>query len=621
MAKKTWAKIFVIVFVTAALSFGLYVRWQSSSWDPGWGKGNLTTSERTYYFGRINRIIESWRQTKRNAERERDGRLKDSYNTYLVIDLDKKALWMENNGRISKADYVEFPPETKWTLRRYISTGSTLLRGRTVLKIRGYSTDKMIPERFVLVGSGAGSYIHFQFDSNSGGGGSGTGSFNKPSISFKSSSANEDELYGSIIVTSDEYQQYRNSIAESNTLQADGEKSQPQVFSGLEANKAAWNRIEKNLYMEIDRQVQAARYQLYTLTVEPGPDFSAGHAELRARGRGFIKQFVSGSNSVESYLQIDDLGNDIWYAKSAPDPQRPRLFRRQLDLEFLICFAGDISESQHKKLIKQGRQKQKFASVPESKWKAVIPDEASIEFIGICENPSAGKKWWGPDGSLLDFVPYINTEPYDIPREDRKMYEFAWRIIMLGGGGATTYHFEGSNGSYSRQILDRYGNSIRGNLNASGQAFDPSRQMTTWKVGLTDDNWQTALVVEDKAGEINFLGKQRIVLNPPVIENGQIVVRSYEEYRSRVREYQTDFGLIIHEDSTTKTIYLGRYREETTDDKDTGLTEHKFVIDDLSLGQIEGVCFRYCPYRFVTFKNISLVPGQNMGFSLELEGQ
>ena len=259
----------------------------------------------------MNRIIEYWQQTRRSAELERDGRLKESYQTYFVIDLDQRALWIENNGRISKGDYIEFPPETKWTLRRYIPTSSTVLSGRTVLKIRGYNTSRITPEKFGLVGTGAGSHLHFHFNSNSGGGGHGTGSYRQSSFSFKSSSVNKDELYGSIIVTDDEYEQYRDSLPDLIVLQTNENSAQSDILSELEANKAAWSRIEKQLYMEIDKQVQVAGYELSRLTVEPSLDFSAGHAELRAGSDSFIRQFFGGFSSVETYLQIDNLRNDI----------------------------------------------------------------------------------------------------------------------------------------------------------------------------------------------------------------------------------------------------------------------------------------------------------------------
>jgi len=52
-------------------------------------------------------------------------------------------------------------------------------------------------------------------------------------------------------------------------------------------------------------------------------------------------------------------------------------------------------------------------------------------------------------------------------------------------------------------------------------------------------------------------------------------------------------------------------------DRKTGLAEHKFVLKDVSMSRIEGVCFRYRRLEFVTFKNISLVPGEDQGFEIE----
>jgi len=88
-----------------------------------------------------------------------------------------------------------------------------------------------------------------------------------------------------------------------------------------------------------------------------------------------------------------------------------------------------------------------------------------------------------------------------------------------------------------------------------------------------------------------------------------------------VGDYQTDFGLIIRKGSATKTVSLGQYEEDITDDKDTGLREYKFTIEELEMYQIEGVCFRYRPYEFFKFKNITLIPGKDQGFEIELGEQ
>jgi hypothetical protein len=95
-------------------------------------------------------------------------------------------------------------------------------------------------------------------------------------------------------------------------------------------------------------------------------------------------------------------------------------------------------------------------------------------------------------------------------------------------------------------------------------------------------------------------------------------VRCFEESASGVRDYQTDFGLIVSEDSAGKTISLDRYAEDVSNNSKAGMIEREFTLKDVSMSQIEGVCFRYRPFEFVTFKNISLVPGEDQGFEIEL---
>ena len=106
MEKKTWAKLIVAVFLVAAIAIGLCFRWRSAGKGPDpaahWGRGKLTVSEGAYYRNRINFIIENWQDSRRNAENDSNGRLKDSYKTFFIIDLDEQALWIENNGRIEK---------------------------------------------------------------------------------------------------------------------------------------------------------------------------------------------------------------------------------------------------------------------------------------------------------------------------------------------------------------------------------------------------------------------------------------------------------------------------------------------------------------------------------------
>ena len=603
MINRSRIKIIVVVVLLAGLSVALYLRRPKSGWDPGWDKGLASSSERNFYYQRMNRIIEDWQNTKRTAERYDDSRLKESYNTYLVVDMDRKALWIEEAGRIRAEDYIDFPKETKWIFNHYTPKGETELTGRTMLKIRGFNTDRNTREQFCLIGRGTGGYLALDFNASSKGGPVGPGTLNKPSFTFPSSSASDDNSYGSILVTEEEYKQYRDSLPESGTVVTEDE------------NRKVWSRIQKYLYMEIERQMASEGFELRNVSFAPGPDYSAAHAEIKGRNDNIVQKILGGPSSVDVYLKMDYLGNDIWYAKSTVNPEGPSRIGPTLDLEFLISPEGKVANSLKTELLKKGRDIQK-TSMPESKWKATLSNGTTIEFLGICENPSYGKQWWGPDGSPVDYIPYANIEPYGSPREDRKIYEFAWRIIPQTGMSCS---FEGNNGAYYHRVYDRYGNSLPAGLQAEGFSFDKSRQITTAKFSFATQDWKTVLKIEDKAGETTFLDKQRIILNPPEIENGQIVIRCYDEFRKGTVEYKTDFGLIYYEDMTSKTISLDRYAEDITDDEETGLREHKYLINNLNLGQIEGVCFRYQPYSFVIYKNISLVPGKNQGFEIDVQ--
>jgi len=133
-------------------------------------------------------------------------------------------------------------------------------------------------------------------------------------------------------------------------------------------------------------------------------------------------------------------------------------------------------------------QKPLSVAIP-SKWKVKLPNGATVQFIGICENPSAGKQWWGPDGTPTDYVPYINTEAYGPSRDDRKIYEMVWSVRFPkipdgSNGGGTTTSLEGSMGSYGRSVRDKYGNRVQGNFSTGGYSFKNSRRKTTWKIGV-----------------------------------------------------------------------------------------------------------------------------------------
>jgi hypothetical protein len=159
--------------------------------------------------------------------------------------------------------------------------------------------------------------------------------------------------------------------------------------------------------------------------------------------------------------------------------------RSHLELEFLVSASGRLTKERHASLLQEGRAKQAEAPEPPSKWQVTLSNGARVEFVGVCENPSGGKQWWGPDGSPLGYAPYLNYERYAALREDRKVYEIAWRIAWPAAGpSGARCSLEGVRGSFGRQIRDRYGVDIHSGLDAQGYAFEKSRRTTTLRLGV-----------------------------------------------------------------------------------------------------------------------------------------
>ncbi len=487
MTNKNVIKIFIVTFIITAVSLSLFLRLDKKG--SGWGKGNMLVSEASYYGARMDRIIKTWIQARQNANFKRDGYFVDSYQSYLIIDLEKQAMWIEDTGRIWEDNYLEFPPGLKWTFYHCTIEGTKVLNNRIILKYRGFDSSGQTPEAFHLVGTGRGKgCICCQIRYQSGSAGYDRNEFSIPQYGFNTTG--ENILYGSLIVSEQEYQAYLDSVP----LESEQENIESINLSQIEQNKIAWNKIEKLLYQEFEKQINSMGFNLDRIVIEPGEDFSAAQCEIKARNGGIIEKLLDRSYSPETYPKIDYLGNDIWYVKSGPDPKFPgrsmmrSSHEKQIDLEFLVSDKGKISKSQYDELLEKGRQKQLPNQIPESKWKVTLDNGMKIEFLGICENPSAGKKWWGPDGTFIDYVPYVNTTNYGRTKEDRNIYEFAWRTTNGANNIGTGFSAEGCNGSYFHAFYDRYGNSLRDEMNAEGFGFDKSKVMTTFKMTFKNDN-------------------------------------------------------------------------------------------------------------------------------------
>jgi hypothetical protein len=450
----------------------------------GWGTGEVKASERVYYTNTLHRVVRHWQeQMLREASVAEDGRVEDPYHVYLIIDTSKPAVWIEQNGRVLLDNYTELPESMTWNVYRRAPEGNTGLGQMVRLKIRGVHGQRLAAEEFSIGASRRGMgywYVHFNVQQLISGGSDTLTT--RPYRGAKPQSS--EDTYGSIVVSDEEYQQYQEWLAASGTPVES--RTDAAEKSSLAANRANWLKVEKLLCQMIEAQVRHVGLNMNHLELGVGPDYTAAHAELLARDDSVIRDILGTRRSGAAYLRIDSLPDGNWYARSGPYPASTR--QGSLDLEFLVRADGEIPKAQYDEWMKKGRQKQQDITVPPSKWRTTLPNGATVEFIGVCENPSAGKKWWGPDGGTLGYSPYWNTERRRPKGADGDVFEIAWRIYWPPSrspnpGAAVRYHMEGALSDRSVQTRDRYGARIH-NLTARSCAFEKRQKQTAVQVGV-----------------------------------------------------------------------------------------------------------------------------------------
>lgn len=491
-----------VVLAFAAMCIVPTLAWGQQDIDVGWDSGRLKCSETAYYRARIERICRCWRRTAKKAGRGKDGRINEPYPTYLVIDTLKEAMWLETAGEVDPNNCTELAKNMKWKLYRTSPAGNADLGPVVRLKIRGLRTKQLFPERVCVHGYGRGpGHLSIYIAAGKGSADYGGGAF---TIQTCNEQFKEGVDYYDSIIADD--QEYEDMISSLKGLDKEIAELKRAIDSELPKNLAKWLKAEKQLYMQIERQALKMGFEVSKMGVSAGPDCTAGHAEVLMCEDTALKNRSRPSMGGGAYLKIDYLGKDIWYLRGAADTDNDlkRLMQpgEPIQLEFLVTAAGPLSKAEGQTWLEKGRNIQPAVVNTDLAHRATLANGATVEFFGICSNRSGGKRWWGPDGSLLDHLPYDSAAAPGGPGEDMQAYEMAWRIsvgrriskstVMSGDSRTATtritleghrirQELEGLQEYY--QVIDRYGHDLE-DLGAYGYVFENDRKKTTWKVGV-----------------------------------------------------------------------------------------------------------------------------------------
>jgi hypothetical protein len=449
--RKTGRYIVPAVLVALVVA-GLVVWWSGYGESVRWGRGPLMVSERAYYEARVKRIVNLWQEMSCLAPHDEQWRFVPPYQTYLVIDLRRRALWIEDQGQMMEETHCGLPAQMTWEAHLVDPNGPRKLGDLVRLQCRGIRPDRWRHELLFLVGSSqTNEYYAFDFDSVS-----------HPEIRYGTGpytfagmaplQKNSMDCFDSMLVDDAEYEQVRRTAPG-----APQESAARQHAAEVCARMAPWLAVEKKLCQTMENKVMGAGFDLRGLTVEPGPDYSAGHADMRATRDGFLQRLFHRVSRAETYLRIDHLGEGVWYVHSAgitaKRPASPRAGGRQLQFEFVVSAGKSLSRAEQRKWISKGREYRKDRLQVPARWRIELANGTIIELVGIHDHLSEAKPWWGPDGTLLERAPYVPVKQFAVRPPEPTFYEIIWRAQLPPGAPVPEMNVELDSRASSRDRL------------------------------------------------------------------------------------------------------------------------------------------------------------------------
>jgi hypothetical protein len=416
--------LIVVVFIMGVTSVGAEYP------EPeGWQRGDMTVSEKAYYQYRISYVCSQWHEWH---ERIFSHRPNEAYNAYFVVDPKKAAIWLEENGQVYEHNYADLPKDMKWTLHLIDQESIRRLRGKVRLKLRVPYRRQALPEAVQLLGCGQdGDFLSIYLTATSGC----QIDYSKipPEIKPLGPQTQYKEFTESFVVSDAEYEPYRNSLTDESATAGDSV-----TILVSDPNVSEWLKVEKQIYWEIENQTAEQDYVLSHLNIRPYAERETARGEIRTRYRsGFTLPYQLRGRNIfpEPLIKIDHTGGGIWYVQGIEKTLKSR--SKNLHLEFLVSARGLIAGRKYRKLLFEARRRHSAVRKPRKEWMVSLTNGAVLELAGVCDYPSPGKKWWGPDGTSLGYEPIYclpehkdtwNDLPAGYYREGDRRMEVAFAI-------------------------------------------------------------------------------------------------------------------------------------------------------------------------------------------------
>jgi len=254
-----------------------------------------------------------------------------------------------------------------------------------------------------------------------------------------------------------------------------------------------------------------------------------------------------------------------------------------------------------------------FALEPEkasdsSEFKKTLPNDVTVELVGICEHPSEGKQWWQPDGQTIT-KPYGRLN-YTERSEDSNLYEVVYRLLGSDDVISSIYsNSEVSGHSFYelRQKTENLNVLDADNLYGAILLVKPDAQSIYLEIGAgRDSDWKT-LCTQDRPVDSTGTTGPGVVFQSAIEKEG----KTYITIAHRIKDSQIHIVAIDNSDRLHKAEGF-----KNISGQELGSCQARF---NLPADQIREIQFQTQKFQRAIFKNVSLRPGQKTNVRVEVE--
>ena len=229
-------------------------------------------------------------------------------------------------------------------------------------------------------------------------------------------------------------------------------------------------------------------------------------------------------------------------------------------------------------------------------YTATLPNGVTVELVGVCKARD-NQKCWAPNGFLLSKAPYYESGAWS----GSEAFEFAFKVKNIDEAqSATSWKIEGKYATGSGNTghpTTETGEAIADIWVIDAKIIE-GVQKCDISFGVAADSWQTQAKCVGVQGAVTSKNEHPYTFSPAYSHDNMVCLTVSEVMVELARRL-----VLIDKNGNTHLSELVRMGSTK------GLCQSTFGFKNLKLEDVKEFQFQTQPYKWVTFKNVSLRPG------------